>query len=465
LSVVVTMLLGLRLFGAAGLDPERPLAVEVDVSQRVDEYVRAEMAKAHIPGLALAVIRNGTIVKAEGYGLANVDLKLPVTPDTIFQSGSMGKQFTAVAIMMLVEERRIDLDDRLTKYFPEAPSWNPIKVRNLLNHTSGLTEYLLNDRVDIHKNYTPDQLLTIIELFPLEFRPGENCAYRNTNYALLGYIIEKVTGRPWNAFVEERIFEPLGMTSTDVIGKAKNVPHRAIGYLLAGRSLKKPDRVAPIFDNRADGDLQFTVLDLAKWDAALYTERLLKKPTLEQMWTIGTLNNGRPLPNENYGFGWYVETMNGHKLVEHGGYTWGFRTHMSRYLDHKLSVVVLTNLEWLYAQPNRIAHVVAGMYEPSLARPTSKIPDEPQITELVRDLIRKLRAGKPVEGWTQSEVRRFQRYLRGLKPLTSLELVHREDKGDRRFYTYRLNLGDFDCLFQARLNSQNRVVGMTLPVD
>ena len=180
------------------------------------------MARQKIPGLAVGIYSRGSILLAKGYGLANVELNVPVKPETLFQSGSVGKQFVSAAVMMLVEEGKISLDDSITKYFPDAPAtWKPILIKNLLSHTSGLSEYESGDRIGPkgvfstpRLDFTEDELATNIEALPIEWAPGDKWAYRNTNYVLLGIIIHKVTGKHYAEFLNERIFKPLGMTST-----------------------------------------------------------------------------------------------------------------------------------------------------------------------------------------------------------------------------------------------------------
>ncbi len=337
---------------------------------KVDQYVEAEMARQRIPGLALGVYREGEIIKAQGYGLANVELKVAVKPETVFQSGSIGKQFAATAVMMLVEEGKIHLDDSIRKYFPDAPeSWQNIKIRNLLSHTSGLADYASEDKtkpggpINLRADYTENQLVKIIETFPHDFAPGKKWAYSNTNYLLLGVVIHKVTGKFYGDFLQERIFKPLGMSSTRVISEADIIPNRAAGYQLVKGELKNQDWVSPSLNTSADGALYFNVLDLAKWDGALYTEKLLKKSSLDQMWTVANLDNGKP--NEgDYGFGWEISQVNGHRVFEHGGSWQGFAAYIARYVDDKLTVVVLTNLDSDHSDPGRIAHGVAGIYMP-----------------------------------------------------------------------------------------------------
>ena len=341
--------------------------------REVDEYVQSELTRQHIPGIELGVYRDGKIVTAKGYGLANVELNVPVKAETVFQSGSIGKQFAATAVMMLVEEGKINLDDSITKYFPDAPvSWQKIKVRNLLSHTSGLSEYESDEKtkpggpVNMRTDYTEEQFVKMIESFPPEFAPGEKWVYTNSNYVLIGAMIRKVTGKFYGDYLQERIFRPLGMTSTRIISEEDIVLNRAAGYRLVNGQLKNQEWVAPLFNTTADGALYFNVLDLAKWDAALYTEKLVKKSSLDQMWTPVKLNNGT-VNEDGYGFAWGMHSMNGHRMIEHGGSWQGFHGEIVRYVDDKLTVVVLCNLDSSHSDVAKIAHHVAGLYEPALA--------------------------------------------------------------------------------------------------
>jgi CubicO group peptidase (beta-lactamase class C family) len=327
-------------------------------SDAVAQYVQAEMAQQHIPGLALLVSRNGEPVRAQGFGFSNVELQVPVKPETLFQSGSMGKQFAATAIMMLVEEGKINLDDSITKYFPEAPAtWKPVTVRHLLSHTAGFTDYPKN--FNFRKDRSEDELLKIVEGIPLAFPPGTNWSYSNLGYLTLGVLIHRVTGTFYGDVLQERIFRPLGMETTRIISEADITPNRAAGYRLVKGQLKNQEWVSPALNTTADGSLYFSIVDLAKWDAALYTEKLLKRSSLEQMWTVVKLNNGQP-NSGNYGFGWEITNSRGHRLIDHDGAWQGFKTQISRYVDDKLTVVVLANLA--EADPGKIASHVAELY-------------------------------------------------------------------------------------------------------
>ena len=378
----------------AALDPQR--------LKSIDAFVTTQMARQKIPGLALGIYSRGHVLLAKGYGQANVELGVAVKPATIFQSGSVGKQFVSAAIMMLVEEGKLSLDDSISKYFPDAPAtWKPILIRNLLSHTSGLAEYESEDRTGpkgpfyLRLDFTEDELLTKMEALPIEAAPGDKWDYRNTNYVLLGIVIHKVTGEPYYQFLGERIFKPLGMTSTRLISDREIIPNRAAGYELDTGQLKNQEWVSPTFNSTADGALYLNVLDLAKWDDALYGTQLLKQSSLDRIWTIYPLNDGKPNP-AGYGFGWNIGKQNDHKRIEHGGAWQGFTCSIARYPDDNLAVVVLTNLAG--ANPGLIAQIAAGLADPALLPPklVAIADPEPAVTASLAKLLDQLVPGENV---------------------------------------------------------------------
>ena len=368
--VCKSLMLIFLLLAIAGIaNPQ--IAVDDAVSAKVDDVVRAQLRKQKIPGIGLGVMRDGKIIKATGYGLANVELNVSVKPESIFQTGSVGKQFTATAVMMLVEEGKLGLDDKITKYFPEAPAaWKAVTVRHLLTHTSGIADYggeestMGKGVINFRQDYTEDDLVPIFSAMPMDFQPGEKWKYSNTGYVILGVLIHRVTGKFYGDFLQERIFHPLGMTSTRIISEVDIIPGRTTGYRLLKGELKNQEWVSPSLNTTADGALYTNVYDLAKWDAALYTEKLLKKASFDQMWTPVKLNNGT---NYNYGFGWGVQEANGHRLLAHDGAWQGFTMNISRYVDDRLTIVVFTNLDENNSRPAAIARAVAAIYIPALA--------------------------------------------------------------------------------------------------
>jgi CubicO group peptidase (beta-lactamase class C family) len=355
-------------------------------SDQVDDYILSEMNKQNIPGLSLTVVQDGKIIKAEGYGWANVENKIPVRPETVFQLQSITKSFTATAIMMLVEEGKVGLDDRLGKYLDGLPDdWGPITVRHLLTHTSGIKDFINEPTVDLTKDISPEDVIQSLAKLPLNFPPGEKYAYSNTGYHLLGMIIHKVTGTPWPEFLRQRIFLPLQMTNTDIVSATCRLTNRANGYSWGSSGLEEGRFVAPTILGYAGGGMLSTVLDLAKWDAALYTEKVLPKSTLRQMWTPAKLNSGS---KTQYGFGWAVDDYRGHKKVGHSGaHMTGFKTTIMRFLEDKLTVIVLANQR--AANPENVAVGVAGLYIPSLnlAALKPKTDPDPAVTRKLKDFL------------------------------------------------------------------------------
>jgi CubicO group peptidase (beta-lactamase class C family) len=347
------------MFVASLVCPPLGQAQETPVGEdKVFEFVKSEMERQHIPGLALLVSRGGKIVQAQGFGLANVELQVPVKPETVFQSGSVGKQFTATAIMMLVEEGKVGLDDPLTKYFPDAPvSWKEVSVRELLSHTGGFGDY--PEKFDFRKDWTEEELLKMAEAIPLAYPPGTKWEYSNLGFLTLGILIHRVTGEFYGDFLQQRIFQPLGMETTRIISEADIVPNRASGYRLVKGELKNQEWVAPMVNTTADGSLYFSILDLAKWDAALYGDKLLKRSSFDLMWTPAKLKNGQP-NKDGYGLGWFIREKRGHRIISHDGAWQGFKTAIARYVDDELTVVVLCNLA--EGKPGEIAEHVADLY-------------------------------------------------------------------------------------------------------
>jgi CubicO group peptidase (beta-lactamase class C family) len=346
-----------------------PVAVRAD---NTDDYVKAEMQKQHVPGVSVAVIKDGKIIKVEGYGLSNVELNVPARPDTVYKIGSVSKQFIASGIMLLIQEGKISLDDNISKFLEGTPdTWKSITVRHLLTHTSGIVRegpgfdpLKIQNDADVIKSAYP---------LPLRFAPGEKWEYCNVGYFSLAEIIRKVTGKPWPDYLGEHLFMPLEMNATRTTTVTELVPNRANGYVWRNGKLQNAE---VYFALRPSGAFLSTVLDLAKWDAALYTDRFLKQASRDQMWTPVKLNDGKSHP---YGFGWELSTVAGHRLVRHGGSLPGFRAGLLRFVDDKLTVVVLTNGD--NANPASIALGVAALYIPGLIPERSVSRVDPKVFE------------------------------------------------------------------------------------
>ncbi len=451
--------------------PDAQSAQTAPIDQRrIDDYILAEMERQGIPGLALAIVQSGRVVKLQGYGYANLEHKAPVKAETIFQSGSLGKQFTASAVMMLVEAGKVQLDAPISQYLGPVPeSWKPITVRHLLTHTSGLTDYPKD--FDLRKDTTEAELLKMAQSVSLAFKPGESWQYSNLGYVTLGILISKVSGIFYGDFLQEHAFGPSGMKTTRIISEADLIPNRAAGYQLVEGQIKNQDWVAPSLNTTGDGALYLSILDLAQWDAALYSESPLKQSSLTQMWTPVKLNNGQTAP---YGFGWVLRDVRGHRLVEHGGAWQGFRSHMARFVDDKLTFIVLANL--LQADPSRIAHGVAGLYKPELApEPPKAIEDkEPEVTRLVKDLISSFVASKPdpklftpdlQAAIFPDQVKAISEYFKAKGTLQRIELLKRHQQGNRRAYRYRLVYPNEQLWLDLDLDKEGKIVMISFDAE
>ena len=406
---------------------------------KIDAFIAAEMTRQRVPGGAVAVIRKGEVVLAKGYGLANVEHGVPVTPETIFQTGSVGKQFTAVALMLLVEDGAVALDESIAKFFPDAPpSWRPITVRHLLTHTSGIPNF--GEGFDLQKNYTADELAKHAYGVKLEFAPGARWSYSNTGYVLLGIIIDRQSRKSYQEVLRNRVFGPLGMKTARGISEHDIVPHRAAGYELEGEELKNQEWVSPTMNSTADGSLYVSLLDMVAWEKGLRTKRVLTMSDWATVFTPVTLNSGKTYP---YGFGWVVDEERGQLRQHHGGAWQGFKTYVSRYLGDDLTVIVLTNLA--QADPEAFVSGVAAIFNPSLAAPVTPIPDkDPTVTKRVRRLLAQSREGtlSPEEfahvpvGYFPAHPNHYRKLLADAGDIVQLEIVEARERNDDRFFRY-----------------------------
>ncbi len=333
------------------------------LADEVDDYINAAMSRQHIPGLTLAVLRDGKVIKSQGYGLASVELNVPAKPETVFELASATKPFVAMAIMLLAQEGKLSLEDRVSQYVENTPeSWRDITLRHLLSHTSGIKDYLERPEMTPF-DLPPEKIVQIAAGFPLNFSAGEKWAYSNTGYVLLGLVIQKVSGQPFGAFLEERIFQPLGMADSRHHQPDGVIPNRAAGYLWLGPGgLRNADMFKYMMSNRGDAGLLSTVLDLAKWDAALASTNLLTPASRAAMWTPARLKDGT---SSKYGLGWFVGEVNGHRHIFHPGGNAGAATILSRYPDDQLTVIVLANGGGAY--PEGLDLGIAQRFIPGLA--------------------------------------------------------------------------------------------------
>jgi D-alanyl-D-alanine carboxypeptidase len=386
----LTIVLGLCLAVIAGAP-----AASADA---IDDYIKVEMERRQIPGLAVAVVKGGRLVKLGGYGFANLEHEVRVTPDTVFELASITKQFTATAIMALLEDGKLTLDDPVSAHVARAPeAWKSITVRHLLTHTAGFPGladgFATLWRGGVRNNYTTAQMFDSAAKDALVAAPGERFLYSDVGYFLLGMIIESASKQRYRDFLDARFFRPLGMTSTSVLDQSRILKHRAAGYTLRDGELVNIRRTAQT-ELPSHYGVFSTVKDLVTWDAALAGGQVIKPATLAQMWVAARLNDGSSVP---YGFAWVVDERRGHRWISHAGIT---GTELSRFPDDDLTVVVLTNLgRWI--GPSRVnswglTYGVAGRYITGLLVGGDKAAPDPEPARSVnlRDLLEALGRGE-----------------------------------------------------------------------
>ncbi len=303
------------------------------------------------PGGAVIVIRDGQILHKAGYGLADLQGDVPIAPKSIFHLGSVGKQFTGLAIMMLAEEGKLDYDDPIGQHLPQLARFGDgLTIRHLLHHTSGIPDYYENEKLLetlLGKAEMPtneDTLALLSEMGEAQFAPGEIFAYSNTGYEMLGSLIERVSGQPFAAFMQERVFDPLGMKSTFSQPDPDRLtdPNLAHSYTRRGSRIEAYDS-DPLDYLVGSGSIYSTVEDLYLYDQALYTDKLVKQSTLAEAFQPAVLKSG---DQSKYGFGWRLGTRSGERYVAHGGGWLGFVAFYARFPEQRLSVIVLLNRDF-----------------------------------------------------------------------------------------------------------------------
>lgn len=342
-----------RHFLSAGLLVTLPVRAISRRADATDDFVRAQMDTQHVPAVSVAVVQKGKVLLARGYGVANRAQNVAATAATPYKIASVSKQFFATAILVLAQDGKLSLNDPVFRYLEGTPeTWKAITLRHLLSHTAGLVR-----EAPAFAPFKPQPDADVVRSaypVPLVFAPGEKWQYSNVGYFAIAEVIRVVSGKPWAEFIKNRVFIPAKMTETRTTAEA--TPNRAIGYSYADNDWQiAPDYTAL----RPSGAFVSTVEDLARWDAALYTDAVLNAQSRRALWTPTSLNNGTTTP---YGLGWQLQTVRGLRRAEHGGSLPGFRSHVLRGLGDGLSVMVLTNTG--QSDPAVIASGVARLHTP-----------------------------------------------------------------------------------------------------
>lgn len=312
-----------------------------NLSQTVDALMSEKYASDG-PGAAVLIAKDGEVIYKNAFGLANLELSVPMSPDNVFEIGSITKQFTAVSILMLKEQGKVSLEDDITKYLPDYPTHgHNITVHHLLNHTSGIKSYTSMPGFisNARKDRSPIEVIDFFKDEPMDFDPGERYLYNNSAYIILGYIIEQVSGQDYGSFIEDNIFEPLGMDHSYYGSKSTLIPNRANGYQPTQGGYKNADYLSMTFPYAA-GSLMSCVEDLLKWEQAIHNNELISAESKALAFTNGKLNNGDPI---YYGYGWAVNEINEVSTIEHGGGIFGYTTYAVYVPSEDVYAVVLSN--------------------------------------------------------------------------------------------------------------------------
>jgi D-alanyl-D-alanine carboxypeptidase len=348
-----------------------PNALPPDTAKQIDELTKQVLQSTGVPSASIAVVKDNKVVYVKAYGEANIESHKTASPEMRYSVGSISKQFCSTAILMLAEQGKLSLDDKVGKYIPDLTRANSVTIRQLLSHTSGYQDYWPQD-------YVPPFMLTTVQAkdildrwarIPLDFEPGTKWQYSNTNFVIAGLIVERVSGMKFLDFLTQNIFTPLQMKSVMNIDQETLTQTDATGYM---RYALGPPRVAPkegkgwLF---AAGELAMPASDLAKWDIAMLEQKLLKPESYHQQQTEVLLQNGRAT---GYGLGVDVSTNHGHRAISHGGEVSGFTSENIVFPDDGAAVVVLTNQDAASAE-SQIANGIAGILFPATQQASAEV--------------------------------------------------------------------------------------------
>ena len=435
-------------------------AQQLTAGRQTDQYVRIMMLKKHIPALSIAVLKDGKVRRMQSYGMANIETHSAATSQTVYKLGSLSKQFIAAAVMLLQQDRKINLDDPVGRYLDSLPSaWQSITIRNLLTHTSGL----VRDAPDfdpLKVRPLRDDIKAIYSL-PLDFAPGTQWDYSNMNYYVLAAVIGKVTGMDWGEWISKHIFKPCRMNQTRTVSMTDLILNRANGYKRTSEGWENAEIWLAL---RPSGAFVSSIADLAKWASILCSNSLLSAASKKQMWTAMKLIDGQ---NAHYGFGWFVDSVNNHLRIHHDGGVPGFRSDFERFPDDQLSVIVLTNVG--SANAERIAQTIAGFFLPELKPVPEKAltETEPEITARVKSFVYGLQkqpgidtsmlSANMVKNLNNDAVRSLADAING--KIYSITLIGRREGKGRRTYRYHLDYGYDHIYLIIQFDAQNKISG------
>ena len=410
----------------------------------VDEYIQAEMETQQIPGMSIAVVHDGQVVLERGYGFANLEDSMPAGRDTVYRLASTTKPFMAMAVMKMVEEEKLSLDDPVSKFLPDLPdAWKPISIRNLLDMTSGI-QNIYDIGIpwqQFEQETTPQAIISRMSSYPLLFHPGERWNYSSTNYILLRLVLEKVSGKPLGTLLNDVIFAPLEMTSTSVLSYRTIIKNRAAQYTRQNGAIVNSAKWSPTWGT-GGAELVSTAADLARWNVALDRRKILRSSSYDEMWKSWTTAGAG-----GFGLGWFLGQARGRDTVWFSGGTPGSAPDFTRFVDDKLTVIVLANTDKMDSQ--EMAVNLAQFFLPS---PHSIEDNDPSLTQKLRRSLTELAA-------------RPNTFYKELGLLKSFHLVRQSTQDGERVRSYRAVFQNAELIQTFILTASGEVEGVSVSFE
>lgn len=446
------------------------------LAKRTQKFLAKAAERMYIPGLTYAVVKDGKVVAQGAYGMANLTYQTRTTLKTKFLLASVTKQFTAAAVMKLIEEGLVELDAPISKYLEDSPSsWSGITVRNLLGHTGGLKDRFEEaDRSKWRVIYSEEAMFKSAVATPTDFAPGEQWQYTDQGYFLLGRIVETVTRKSYRTYLTETFFKPLGMNDSTTIQLTEVNPNLAQGYSILNQKWLNNSRRTD-YGLVSHFGVVSTSADMAKWTIALQAGKVVKSETMKQMWTPVKLADGRfaPVGVGSYGFGWFLERFNGESIVQHGGST---GTSVFMLPERHLSVIVLTNLEQLSGgDATTLARAVARLYCPatSLASLRDGTPADAAVVRSLTDEVKAVLRGEITPELYEPNFAKLiapslkaqATALKALGDPSATTLVREEPVFETTVFTFRMKLKAATLYATFRLNTAGKITHLMIEED
>lgn len=438
----------------------------------IDDLVQNDMQARHIPGLALEIVQNGAIVKESAYGLADIDKKTAVFQQTMFEIGPLTRLITATAVLQLVDQGKVSLDDKVSKYVVNPPdAWSDVTVRELLAQTSGIKDCdeVMPLATRVQKNMTVDETLALVGKLPLDFTPGSQWESSNSNYLLLGKIVEKASGEVYGEYVSKEILQPEGMTFTHLANPKAAFPALAKGYALDIDGTPKPAAAATALGEWSAGSIVAGASDLGKWDVALDGGKMVSQASVDEMFKPYPLTNNTQV---ECCLGWTLRHPEGHNIAECGGATTGFMAHLCRDIDDHIEIVILTNDA--NVDPMPLTHRILESFEPTIAPDPMAVRDE-AVDSYCKGILQKLQDGKLDQSqfsstlWPTLKAEQLDSVGKSLAALGSLNEFVQTDKdfdaSGQPVYTYRCIFGDTAYTLSAGPSTDGKIGHFDFAID